>query len=48
LRDALSSLRAEGVYTATVVAADGACVGSLTLAEIRARVAPRPDHAGTR
>jgi osmoprotectant transport system ATP-binding protein len=48
LRDALSILLAEGVDTATVVAADGACVGSLTLAEIRARVAPRPDHAGTR
>jgi osmoprotectant transport system ATP-binding protein len=47
LRDALSILLSEGADTAAVVAADGASLGSLTLAAIRDRAAPRRDQAGT-
>jgi osmoprotectant transport system ATP-binding protein len=46
LRDALSILLAEGADVAAVVGVDGASIGSLALAAIRDRVAPRRDHAG--
>jgi osmoprotectant transport system ATP-binding protein len=47
LRDVLSILLAQGADTAAVVDADGTSIGSLTLAAIRDRVAPRRDQAGT-
>jgi osmoprotectant transport system ATP-binding protein len=47
LRDALSILLSEGADTAAVVGAGGASLGSLTLAAIRDRAAPRRDQAGT-
>jgi osmoprotectant transport system ATP-binding protein len=46
LRDALSILLTEGADAAAVVDADGASLGSLTLAAIRSRLAARPDQPG--
>jgi osmoprotectant transport system ATP-binding protein len=46
LRDALSILLTEGADAAAVVDADGASLGSLTLAAIRHRLAARPDQPG--
>ena len=46
LRDALSILLTEGADAAAVVDADGASLGSLTLAAIRHRLAARADQPG--